>query len=79
MIQTIKQNKKAVLAFFLALVMLIGLIPFTATEVQAVTIPVGDITNNDSFGTGGEAEECMHVTYENNTCTVCGKKKEDGQ
>ena len=34
MIQTIKQNKKAVLAFLLALVMLIGLIPFTATEVQ---------------------------------------------
>ena len=52
MIQTIKQNKKAVLAFLLALVMLIGIIPFTATEVQAVTIPVGDITNNDSFGNG---------------------------
>ena len=52
MIQTIKQNKKAVLAFLLALVMLIGLIPFTATEVQAVTIPVGDITTNDSFGNG---------------------------
>ena len=30
--------------------------------------------------TGGEAEECMHVTYDaNNLCTVCGKKKEDGQ
>ena len=52
MIQTIKQNKKAVLAFLLALVMLIGFIPFTATEVQAVTIPVGDITTNDSFGNG---------------------------
>ena len=52
MIQTIKQNKKAVLTFLLALVMLIGLIPFTATEVQAVTIPVGDITTNDSFGNG---------------------------
>lgn len=52
MIQTIKQNKKAVLAFLLALVMLIGLIPFTATEVQAVTIPVGDITTNNSFGYG---------------------------
>ena len=52
MIQTIKQNKKAVLAFLLALVMLIGLIPFTATEVQAVTIPVGDITTNNSFGNG---------------------------
>ena len=52
MIQTIKQNKKAVLAFLLALVMLIGIIPFTATEVQAVTIPVGDITNNDSFDNG---------------------------
>ena len=52
MIQTIKQNKKAVLAFLLALVMLIGFIPFTATKVQAVTIPVGDITTNDSFGNG---------------------------
>ena len=52
MIQTIKQNKKAVLACLLALVMLIGLIPFTATEVQAVTIPVGDITTNNSFGNG---------------------------
>ena len=52
MIQTVKQNKKAVLAFLLALVMLIGLIPFTATEVQAVTIPVGDITTNNSFGNG---------------------------
>lgn len=57
MIQTIKQNKKAVLAFLLALVMLIGLIPFTATEVQAVTIPVGDITTNDSFGTGAEWQD----------------------
>ena len=52
MIQTIKQNKKAVLAFLLALVMLIGFFPFTATEVQAVTIPVGDITTNNSFGNG---------------------------
>ncbi len=43
MIQTIKQNKKAVLAFLLALVMLIGLIPFTTTEVQALnTISTGD-------------------------------------
>ena len=43
MIQTIKQNKKAVLAFLLALVMLIGIIPFTATEVQALnTISTGD-------------------------------------
>ena len=57
MIQTIKQNKKAVLAFLLALVMLIGLIPFTATQVQAVTIPVGDITTNDSFGTGAEWQD----------------------
>ena len=52
MIQTIKQNKKAVLAFLLTLVMLIGLIPFATTEVQAVTIPVGDITANNSFGNG---------------------------
>ena len=57
MIQTVKQNKKAVLAFLLALVMLIGLIPFTATEVQAVTIPVGDITANNSFGTGAEWQD----------------------
>ena len=57
MIQTIKQNKKAVLAFLLALVMLIGLIPFAATEVQAVTIPVGDITTNNSFGTGAEWQD----------------------
>lgn len=57
MIQTIKQNKKAVLAFLLALVMLIRIIPFTATQVQAVTIPVGDITTNNSFGTGAEWED----------------------
>ena len=57
MIQTIKQNKKAVLAFLLALVMVIGFIPFTATEVQALTIPVGDITTNNSFGTGAEWED----------------------
>ena len=57
MIQTVKQNKKAVLAFLLALVMLIGIIPFTATEVQALTIPVGDITTNNSFGTGTEWED----------------------
>lgn len=57
MIQTIKQNKKAVLAFLLALVMLIGIIPFAATEVQAVTIPVGDITTNNSFGTGAEWQD----------------------
>ena len=43
MIQTVKQNKKAVLVFFLALVMLIGFIPFTAIEVQALnTISTGD-------------------------------------
>ena len=43
MIQTVKQNKKSVLAFLLALVMLIGLIPFTTTEVQALnTISTGD-------------------------------------
>ncbi len=57
MIQTVKQNKKAVLAFLLALVMLVGLIPFATTEVQAVTIPVGDITTNNSFGTGAEWQD----------------------
>ena len=57
MLNTIKQNKKAVLAFLLALVMLIGIIPFTATQVQAVTIPVGDITTNNSFGTGAEWQD----------------------
>ena len=64
MIQTIKQNKKAVLAFLLALVMLIGLIPFTATEVQAVTIPVGDITTNNSFGTGAEWQDGDQIKIE---------------
>ena len=57
MIQTVKQNKKAVLAFLLALVMVIGLVPFTPTQVQAVTIPVGDITTNNSFGTGAEWQD----------------------
>ena len=64
MIQTVKQNKKSVLAFLLALVMLIGLIPFTATEVQAVTIPVGDITTNDSFGTGAEWQDGDQIKIE---------------
>ena len=64
MIQTIKQNKKAVLAFLLALVMLIGLIPFTATEVQAVTIPVGDITTNDSFGNGDTWQDGDQIKIE---------------
>ena len=64
MIQTIKQNKKAVLAFLLALVMLIGLIPFTATEVQAVTIPVGDITTNNSFGNGDTWQDGDQIKIE---------------
>lgn len=64
MIQTIKQNKKAVLAFLLALVMLIGIIPFTATEVQAVTIPVGDITTNDSFGNGDTWQDGDQIKIE---------------
>lgn len=38
MINAIKQNKKAVLAFLLALVMVISIIPFTATEVHAVEV-----------------------------------------
>ncbi len=53
MINTIKQNKKAVLAFLLALVVVIRIISFTATEVQAMTV---DATGenvvwekNDSF------------------------------
>lgn len=53
MINTIKQNKIAVLAFLLVLVMLIGIIPFTATEAHAMTIDAtsGDVTweNGDSF------------------------------
>ena len=53
----IKPKGVPVLAFLLALVMLIGLIPFAATEVQAVTIPVGDITTNNSFGTGAEWQD----------------------
>ena len=64
MIQTIKQNKKAVLAFLLALVMLIGFIPFTATKVQAVTIPVGDITTNDSFGNGDTWQDGDQIKIE---------------
>ena len=64
MIQTIKPNKKAVLAFLLALVMLIGFIPFTATEVQAVTIPVGDITTNDSFGNGDTWQDGDQIKIE---------------
>ena len=64
MIQTIKQNKKAVLAFLLALVMLIGIIPFTATEVQAVTIPVGDITTNNSFGNGDTWQDGDQIKIE---------------
>lgn len=43
MIQTVKQNKKSVLALLLALVMVIGIIPLTPTEVQALnTISTGD-------------------------------------
>ena len=53
----LKPKGVPVLAFLLALVMLIGIIPFTATEVQAVTIPVGDITTNNSFGTGAEWQD----------------------
>jgi len=64
MIQTVKQNKKAVLAFLLALVMLIGIIPFTATQVQAVTIPVGDITTNDSFGNGDTWQDGDQIKIE---------------
>lgn len=64
MIQTIKQNKKAVLAFLLALVMLIVLIPFTATQVQAVTIPVGDITTNNSFGNGDTWQDGDQIKIE---------------
>lgn len=64
MIQTIKQNKKAVLAFLLALVMVIGLILFAATEVQAVTIPVGDITTNDSFGNGDTWQDGDQIKIE---------------
>ena len=64
MIQTVKQNKKAVLAFLLALVMLIGLIPFATTEVQAVTIPVGDITTNNSFGNGDTWQDGDQIKIE---------------
>lgn len=64
MIQTVKQNKKAVFAFLLALVMLIGLVPFTPTQVQAVTIPVGDITTNDSFGNGDTWQDGDQIKIE---------------
>ena len=64
MIQTVKQNKKAVLAFLLALVMVIGLVPFTPTQVQAVTLPVGDITTNDSFGNGDTWQDGDQIKIE---------------
>ena len=44
--------------------MLIGFIPFTATEVQAVTIPVGDITTNDSFGNGDTWQDGDQIKIE---------------
>ena len=49
-------------------------------EVVAIeNVTVSDWADGGNI-TGGEAEECMHVTYDaNNYCTVCGKKKEDGQ
>ena len=47
-------------------------------KVELMDVTVSDWADGGNI-TGGEAEECMHVTYENNTCTVCGKKKEDGQ
>ena len=49
-------------------------------EVVAIeNIIVSDWADGGNI-TGGEAEECMHATYDaNNYCTVCGKKKEDGQ
>lgn len=49
-------------------------------EVVAIeNVTVSDWVDGGNIA-GGEAEECMHATYDaNNYCTVCGKKKEDGQ
>ena len=49
-------------------------------EVVAIeNVTVSDWADGGNI-TAGEAEECMHENYDaNNLCTVCGKKKEDGQ
>lgn len=76
MIQTIKQNKKAVLAFLLALVMVIGLIPFTATEVQAMTVDAtGDVVweAGDSFTLHLVSKDNINAT-ETHTVTYDGEK-----
>ena len=47
--------------------------------VSIENVTVSDWADGGNI-TGGEAEECMHENYDaNNYCTVCGKKKEDGQ
>ena len=49
-------------------------------EVVAIeNVTVSDWADGGNI-TAGEAEDCMHENYDaNNLCTVCGKKKEDGQ
>lgn len=74
MIQTIKQNKKAVLAFLLALVMLIGLIPFAATEAHAMTVDAtGDVVweAGDSFTLHLVSKDNINAT-ETHTITYDG-------
>ena len=56
-IEKMKKHYKSVLAFLLITVMLIGIVPLTATEVAAQTIPIGTVDTNPSFGTGGEWED----------------------
>ena len=74
MLNTIKQNKKAVLAFLLALVMLIGIIPFTATEAHAMTVDAtGDVVweAGDSFTLHLVSKDNINAT-ETHTVTYDG-------
>lgn len=76
MLNTIKQNKKAVLAFLLALVMLIGIIPFTATEAHAMTVDAtGDVVweAGDSFTLHLVSKDNIDAT-ETHTVTYDGEK-----
>ena len=52
MMKKIFNHKKAVLAFLLALVMVVGLVPFTATEVQAQEIDVNATMEGANFEDG---------------------------
>lgn len=48
-------------------------------KVEVTSVEVGGWADGGTID-GGEAEECMHTEYNaDNICTLCGKKKEDGQ